>query len=382
MFLRCFSLSASAARNLEGMATLFEIQLPAGDVPGFDIGQRNDNGPRLYDPRDWLSKGFAGVRFIGRGIGVTHVRPATDAVWTNVFVLQHNGTVQFENLTLHNAGRSAIQMGTGKSAGLPLFPKFRLVWEGVELDCNVPGMWGAFLYECDNRFRDVSIHAAMLGEHPDYEHGWASEGSLWERVTVHSSNGECKKMRPDREEVRPTPKATCIVRDCTFKNWTPGNRGCAGLTAQGANLALLQIERTTFWGGAGGPRCHCVMIDDGEGKANLTNGFPNGHVVLRQVAAQGSSARTDYGDTLIRVGILPSSGLKYVARSVTIDSCSLWGENMAVQFAGVPAGKLLVKDSNTPVLRDWASARGMDTTLEAKIPRPARLVPISEGLEA
>jgi hypothetical protein len=358
---------------------LFDIRLPAGDSFGFDVGKKNDNGGRLYNPSDWLSKGYSGVRFIGQGIGITHIRPAQD-VWTNIFVLQHDGTVQFENLTLHNGPRSAIQAGTGKSAGLPLFPKFRLVWKGVELDCNVHGMWGSFTYECDTWFEDVSIHASMLGEHPSYEHGYASVGTHWERVVVHSSNGECKKIRPDKEEVRPTPKATAVIRDCTFKNWTSGNRGCSGTTVQGGNLALVLIEKTTYYGGAGSPMCHAIMIDDGEGKANLTNGFPNGHIVLRQVAAQGSSLRTDYGDTLIRVGTLPSSGLKYVARSLTIDRCSLWGQNMAVQLGGLPAGKTVVKDSNTPELRDWANAKNFDTTFEAQIPTAARRVPISEGL--
>lgn len=360
-------------------ANLKEIRLADGDVLGFDIGRKADNAGRLYDPQEWLSQGFAGVRFIGRGVGRTHIRPAP-GVWTNIFIFQHAGIVQFENLTLHNAGRSAMQAGTGMYGGIPLIPKFQLRIHGVELDCNVQGMWGFFLYECDNHFADVSIHAGILGEHPSYEHGWASKGSLWERVVVHSSNGECKKMRPDKLEVRPTPAASVVVRDCTFKNWTPGNRGCAGMTMQGGNAALLQVERTSFWGGAGGARCHCIMVDCGEGKAHLTGGFPNGHIMLKGVAAYGSSMRTDYGDTLIRVGALPSSGLKNVARSLTIDGCSLWGENMAVQLSGIPAGKTVVKDSNTPKLRDWASARGMDTTFEAQIPTATRRIPISEGL--
>jgi len=356
---------------------LYEVRLPAGDVPGFDVGRKNDNGSRLYNPEDWFSKGYVGVRFIGKGQGITHIRPALN-VWTNVFIGQHNGIVWLEDLTLHNGPRSAIQAGTGLWSGLPFFPKFRLVTRGVMLDCSQPGMWGMFTYECDRDDADLTIFGELLSEHTSYAHQWAKYGAIWNRVTVYSSGGDDFKARPDASEVRPVSGARIILRDCTLKGWNGprSTRGGAGTTLQGIPGCDVLIERCVYWGGAGS-HCRCIMIDDGEGKAS-TLGAP-GHVVIRQVAAQGSSERTDYGDTLVRVG--PLSGAM-VAKSLTLDRCSLWGKNMAVQFGGIPAGKLVVKDSNTPALRDWANAKAFDTTFEAQLPRPQRRVPISEGLIA
>lgn len=354
---------------------LFEIQLPLGDVPGFDIGRKNDNGARVYNPQDWLSKGYAGVRFIGKGQGMTHIRPAEN-VWTNLFVLQHNGTVQLENLTLHNGPRSAIQAGTGKEAGLPLFPKFKLVTRGVTLDCTVPGTWGGFTYECDCDSEDLTIFAALLFEHPWYHHQWAKYGALYNRYTVHGARGECWKSRPNSLECRPVIGARIILRNFDLSGWTPGNRGCAGIVMQGIPGTDVLIEKGILWGGPGA-RCRCLMIDDGEGKAAGLGAF--GNIVIQQVAAQGSSERADYGDTLVRVGPLAGTN---VAKSLLIDRCSFWGPNMAVQLSGIPAGKLVVKDSNTPQIRDWANAHGLQTAFEAQIPRPARRVPISEGLIA
>ncbi len=356
-------------------AKLYEIRLPLGDVPGFDIGWKNNNGSRLYDPQTWLSQGYSGARFIGRGQGITHIRPAS-GVWTNIFVGQHNGIVQLENLTLHNGPRSAIQAGTGKASGLPLFPKFRLVTRGVTLDCSVPGMWGGFSYECDCDSEDLTIFGSLLTEHPWYHHQWAKYGALYNRYRVIGARGECWKSRPNDIECRPVSGTRIILRNFDLADWHPGSRGCAGIVLQGIPGSDVLIEKGVLWGGPGS-RCRCLMIDDGEGKA-VTLGAP-GHVVIRQVAAQGSSARTDYGDTLMRVGPLAGGA---VAKSLLIDRCSLWGPNMAVQLSGLPEGKLRVQGSNTPLLRDWAAARGFDTTVEACIPRPHRRVPISEGLIA
>lgn len=354
---------------------LLEIRLPAGDVPGWDIGRKNDNGARVYDPSTWLSQGYKGVRFIGQGQGITHIRPEP-AVWTNLFVLQHNGVVQLENLTLHNGPRSAIQAGTGKPSGLPLFPKFRLVTRGVTIDCSQAGMWGGFSYECDCDSEDLTIFGEQLFEHPWYHHQWAKLGALYTRYRVVGARGECWKSRPNDIECRRVIGANIVLRDFELSGWTPGNRGCAGIVIQGLPGTDVLLERGLLWGGPG-PRCRCIMIDDGEGKAS-TLGAP-GNVTIRRVAAQGSSERTDYGDTLIRVGSL-TPGTEAV-KSLTIEGSALWGKNMAVQLRA-PAGKLIVRTSNTPILRDWSNANGLDVTLEAQIPRPLRRVPISEGLVA
>jgi hypothetical protein len=356
--------------------SLYEIRLPAGDVPGFDIGRRNDNGARVYNPATWLDQGYRGVRFIGQGQGVTNIRPAS-SVWTNIFVLQHQGTVQLENLTLHNGPRSAIQVGTGKSAGLPLFQKFKLVTRGVTIDCSRSGMWGGFSYECDCDSEDLTIFGELLFEHPWYHHQWAKFGALYNRYKVIGARGECWKSRPNDLECRPVTDAHVVLRNFELSGWTTGgNRGCAGIVIQGTPGCDVLLEKGILWGGPG-VRCRCIMIDDGEGKA-ATLGAP-GSITIRQVAAQGNSERTDYGDTLIRVGPLAGGA---VAKSLEIDRCALYGANMAVQLTGIPSGKLLVHDSNTPAHREWASAKGFDTTFEAKIPRAQRLVPVSEGLEA
>lgn len=354
--------------------SLLEIPLPAGDLPGFDVGLRNDNGSRFYNPQDWLSQGYAGVRFVGKGQGITHVRPA-QGVWTNIFVFQHNGTVQLENLTLHNAPRSAIQAGTGKASGLPLFPKFRLVTRGVTIDCSQPGMWGGFSYELDCDSEDLTIFGELLSEHPWYHHQWAKFGALYNRYKVVGARGECWKSRPNNLECRPVLGAKVTLRNFDLSGWNPGNRGCGGIVLQGIPGSDILIEKGVLWGGAGSPRCHCVMIDDGEGEASNLGEF--GNVTIRRVAAQGSSSRTDYGDTLVRVG--PLAGAR-VAKSLAIEACNLWGVNMAVQLSGIPQGKLSVTGCNTPEMRANASARGFDTSSEAMMPRPGRLVPVSEGL--
>jgi hypothetical protein len=356
--------------------SLYEIRLPAGDSFGFDIGKRNENGTRVYHPNDWLSKGYAGVRFIGAGQGITHIRPAS-GVWTNIFVLQHQGTVQLENLTLHNGPRSAIQAGTGKASGLPIMRKFKLVTRGVTIDCSQPGSWGGFSYECDCDSEDLTIFGEQLFEHPWYHHQWAKGGALYERYRVIGARGECWKSRPNDLECRPVTGAHVVLRNFELSGWTTGgNRGCAGIVIQGMPGSNVLIEKGLLWGGPG-VRCRCIMVDDGEGKATAL-GAP-GSLTIRQVAAQGSSERTDYGDTLIRVGPLAGGA---VASSLEIDRCSLWGANMAVQLSGIPTGKLVVKDSNTPAHRDWANAKGFDTRFEAQIPRPQRRVPVSEGLVA
>lgn len=358
---------------------LYEIRLPAGDIPGFDIGGKGENGARRYNPVDWLSKGYAGVRFIGHGPAQTHLRPAP-GVWNNLWVVQHPGIVQLEELTLHNGGRTAMQFGTGLyTAGLKLFPQFGLRTKGVVLDCNVRGMWGVFSYEADIWHEDYEVYGAMLSEHPGYHHGHAKLGILYNNFVIHDAGAEAIKLRPDSAEVRPVKGGKLIVTNGEIRNWYQpwSNRGGAGIVVQGGNVDI-QLERLSLYGGDG-VRCRCIMIDDGEGKGFTTDGFPNGHITIKNVAAQGRSTRTDYGDTLLRVGPLGSS--KYVARSLTIDACSLWGENMAVQLSGLPAGQLTVKGSNTPALRDWANAHGFDTTFEAQIPAPMRRIPISEGIK-
>lgn len=358
---------------------LFEIALPEGDVLGFDIDMHGDNGSRRYNSADWLSRGFDGVRLVGKGIGRTHIRPGS-AVWTTIGILQHNGIVELDDLTLHNAPRSALQAGTGLwTPGLPVFPKFRLVLRRVELRCDVPGNWGFFTYECDIDFEDVEIFGALLREHPNYHHEFALYGLSWNRVNVRAAGAECLKLRPDPVEIRPLKKLhRFIVRNSTFADWYQpwSNRGGAGVVIQGGGPFLdVLVEKSTFWGGDG-QRCRCIMIDDG----HFIDGVATGNVLIRQVAARGRSSRTDFGDTLVRVGPL-HSGVK-IAKSLTIEECGLWGPNMAVQLTGVPAGKLIVRDCNTPALRDWASARGMDTTFEAQLPLPGRRVPISAGIVA
>lgn len=360
------------------MSGLFEVRLPAGDVLGFDVGVRADNGPRQYSPIDWLSQGYDGVRFIGQGKGITHIRPALN-VWTNITILQHNGIVQLEDLTLHNAPRSALQAGMGLYVTLPFFPKFKLVTRNVELLCDVPGKWGFFTYECDRDDQDLEVWGAILREHPSYAHGFSKRGLLWDRVIVHDSGAEACKYRPDPREIRPIRNQHhFIIRNSEIAGWFQehSHRGGAGTCIQGAGpFCDVLIEKTVYWGGHG-VKCRSIMIDDGW----YTSGTATGSVILRNVGARGSSDRTDYGDTLIRVGPL-NPGVS-IAKSLTIEGSSLWGTNMAVQIGGVPTGKTIVRTSNTERLRDWANAQGMDTTFEAQIPRATRRVPVSEGLLA
>ena len=54
---------------------LFEVELGAGDLPGFDVGRGGASSPnQVRYPRP--PAGYDGYRFIGEGPDVTRIRPA------------------------------------------------------------------------------------------------------------------------------------------------------------------------------------------------------------------------------------------------------------------------------------------------------------------
>lgn len=82
------------------LPNLFTVELPAGDVPGLDLDWLQHDGSPRYDPQSWLARGYDGVRFVGKGVDVTHMR-STRWGGITVAVRRHNGIVQLENMTVH-----------------------------------------------------------------------------------------------------------------------------------------------------------------------------------------------------------------------------------------------------------------------------------------
>jgi len=374
------------------MATtqLYELRLPAGDVGGLDIDVQGNTGQQKLWSKDWLSKGYAGIRIIGAGVGVTHMRPNWNGWTLNVF--QHPGVVQIENLTLHAGRNAATLIGYENKAHLPLFSKFQ--FRAVDMACVVDPptaefgrtKWAFFGNQSDLYMRNVTIDATLAFEHGSYWHGFAHKGALIDNVKFLGSGAEGFKVRSDKiETVKPAGKQTITLRDCTFKNWYQpwSSRGGAAVVLQGTAADIL-IERCVAYGGgvsgniSSNARSHAFMISSEPESHDAAPGFGNGHVIIKDSAAQGFS-EFDWNNGLVRCA--SNGGTQQSAQSFTMTRCGMWGEKMQIQLGQIPKDKTIIEGCNTLAIRNYCGSKlGMDVNVEAIYPGSQRKIPISEGV--
>lgn len=373
----------------------YEIRLPEGDVAGFDIGVRGQNGTRFYDPATWLSKGFDGVRFIGAGRGRTRIIPAP-GVWINSFVGQHPGIVRYESVSIHGRGQTAIQAGYEHPARI--FKKFRVELTDFELiaDEPVPGTynggrvgWGVFTTQCNVHASDGDVYWREGREHPFYLHHQAgSSGAIFKGLRFHECQGECIKNRYDTDEALWAGKqAKLVVSGCRFnwevKPWSA--RGSAAITMQGAGCDAL-IENNEFWAGPGPSNTRAIMLDDNlnDGAAQFYDpetgavgrGHANGHVLVRRNVFSTGPGTENY-TPVVRVGNL-APGLHKTCQSFTFEQNAVYGRFTQLQLVAKDIPTLVVRDNNSARARDHAQAIGVDVTHETVVTTAARPVPLSE----
>lgn len=367
---------------------LLTVPLAAGDVPGWSIDFPGYSGHGIKrSSSEWLSRGYDGVRYVGHPSG-THIRPTGgDAT---LLVDRHPGIVQLENVVLHCAPRQGIFFGLEHKA-LPVQPKFKLSMRGCRVVADMPTsgqhstVWGVFSYQADLDLEDCAFEMERSAEHASYAHGFAKAGLRWTRVRVNASGAEGCKIRNSPSETAWVRGAAIVLKDCHFKAWhQPWTwRGGAGVVLQGTGCNLL-VERCSFWGRApGNTHSRCLMVDDSGGDfysatdGRIGQGFANGHIVVRDSGFSGQDG-PEWLSPILRVGSLGSG--QRVARSLLIERCAVYGDRLSLQVGDVPPGRLIVRGCNTPAIRDFAQAYGMDTEHEALIPLPGRVAPVSEGL--
>lgn len=376
--------------------SLYELRLPAGDVPGLNIDVDFQTGAEKLWSRDWLSKGHEGIRIIGQGADKTHMRCRSfDGI--TFMAARHPGLVQLEALTVHAGYSKAVHFGLADKSR-PLAPKFKLKMVGCKGYVPPPaaGMgrtkWLLFGYNSDVELEDCALDATHASEHASYWHGFSKGGLSWRNVLVAGSGAEGCKVRSDTTETLWAGKGVRVrLQGCEFKDWYKpwSDRGGAAVVLQGA-AADLWIDSCLFWGGATeGPipassRAKCVMVSsEGDSYDMLTGrpnaGFGNGFVVVKNSAMRGGPGQENY-TTILRVGC--NGGSQKAARGVLVEGCGIWGQRMSVQLKDVPSGKVAIRSSNTPAIRERSEALGMDTTHEAGVPTASRVVPISEGFAA
>lgn len=370
---------------------LQEVRLPAGDVAGFDFDYSSGTGNRKLWSSEWLKNGYSGVRIIGAGRSLTHIRPQLGSAWDTIFAVQHAGEVRLESLTVHCANTSAIHFGIEHK----LEPKFKLTLRDVAIVADpvppeepVRGTWGVFSFNADHDFEDCLFDCAWIKEHPVYQHGYASKrAAAINRCEWMAAGAECYKSRPDPSEILWVKNPRLHFRACKFKNWYQpwSNRGGAAIVMQGSGADGL-IELCEFWAPSELYRSRILMVDDGGGRfydgltREVGKGFANGHWIIRQCGFSLHRGADDYHGPAIRFGNFDVSAPWRVARSVTIKDCGVWGDHFLAQFSNIPEGKLCVTGCNTPALRNASHAIGMDTGSEVQLPTNP-LMPFSAGLQ-
>lgn len=387
-----------AAAMLSRKANLLEIPLAAGDFPGFAIDVPNGTGLPLLRSSDWIGKKdpagrpYEGVRIVGQGMDRTHLR-GNFYGWT-LDVAQHAGIVQLENLTLHgwSSWGAATLFGSENTYARKLEPKFmkRLIGCRVLVDPpkdGVRGKWGLFANQADEYLKDCILNSIEAREHADYQHGVAQWGSFWDNVLVEGSGAENDKNRPDaRETVWAGRNVWLIRKNCVCQNWYQihSNWGGGGTISQNMAANVL-IEDGTYLGGRplgtipANLRSHAIMLSS-EGNAYdiltgaVGSGFGHGLVALRRVDAFGHS---DFPWQNELVSIYSNGGGK-PARAVLIEDCGLYGKGVIVKLSGIPNGQTLVRGCNSPLVRERASRKGIDTSVEATL----NGLPVSAGLVA
>ena len=128
---------------------LYQINLPAGNTGSINVGWFK-NGATILDPKVWLDDGddsdpepddFDGVRFVGQGVGVTHLR-CTSYDGVTVAVGRHAGLVQVENATVHCGYDRALVFGQ-QNLARELVPEFQARLIDCEVVADPLGSYGA-----------------------------------------------------------------------------------------------------------------------------------------------------------------------------------------------------------------------------------------------
>lgn len=418
---RMESLASEVAAETE--PALYVIQLPAGDVPGWSIdmsgwtghdvdhryysshaAQLRASSPTAAPGSYWLDvdadgngvPDYGGVAFRGQGADATHVRPALVAgrpIDDTVVVASGPERVQIDGLTIHCGSTRGIFFGLQNTAHATPDPKFRLnlfnakvVADPPPADSQRSTKWGIFGYQSDVHLRDVTLDILYSAEHASYWHGFASPyGLVWERVKIPHSGAEGCKVRNDPSETVWVRGAKIYLSECDIRDWfqTWSDRGGAGAVFQGPGCSVY-IDRCAFVGNPG-ERGRCIMIDDGSGAfynaldGRVGVGPAVGYVVVQRTAmyAPGVGA-SDYRQQVMRCGTLVSS-THVIARALSIYECGIYGDHYSVQISNLLGGTGSLTGCNTPTVAAFCQRLGIDTSVEAAIPRSTRVAKVSEG---
>lgn len=366
-------------------ANLLTIELPEGDVPGFDVawptGWTGSNRHR-YQAAEWAQ--YDGVRFVGKGEGKTHIRPnvaGSSAADSTVFIGPAAGRVEFHGVTVHCGPRKAIHCGIAKSS-LPL--ALRLRDFGIVADPPPPGsghgnssVWGLFTYSTFVDEENGYYDCLYTAEHARYLHGLAKPG--WRSVNVHvrSAGGEGAKCATRPSEVPLVPGCVIFHERCSFTNWGPQPwswRGGAAIGAfQGTAAKLILIKDCVAIDRLGRPS-RGLMVDDGGWDHYEVNGAAQGKVVVQNVLLSGQGHNGSW-TPMMRAGSIGGAG--NVAELLVLDGCGLYGELTRAEIQRVP--QVIVQRCNTPEVASIAEGFGVDTSRETVLSVNKGWVPVSAG---
>lgn len=352
---------------------LHRIDLPQGDTGSININWINkDSTVSNYNPESWLLNGKVGVEFKGKGIDQTHIR-CTHWDGVTIGVRQHPGLVVVRDATIHAGYEKAIHFGT---SGWTLVPAFGLLLQNCKIE--IPDQrpdggrtrWGVFTYIANCMYDGVEITGAPLGEHNFYHHGTGGIGLYMRHCKLNSSGAEGFKLRSARSynDTHPeTPWAgsnvAVIIEDTTIADWYQPHswRGGAGIVIQGG-ACNFSAKRVKFYPGPGhseasaARRSYCIAISS-EGDSYdidtgaLGQGHGNGHVQVKDCAMVSSGVgSSDYTMKIVRVG--RNGGGQYAAKSVAIEGCGVYGENMQVQLGDIGSGGIRIDNCNKPSMAD------------------------------
>lgn len=383
---------------------LFEVNLGAGAIAGFDVAWQGWTGSRRasYDPATWAA--HDGVRFVGAGADMTHIVPnlgGTTSADSTIFIGAEARLVEFVGLTIHCGSRKAIHAGVAKRDrnrdGRITYPEDHLPFTLRMRDCAVvadeppagssrgnSSVWGIFTYSAHIDLENVVLDCLYTAEHALYAHGFSAPGLHYRNVTVLASGGECVKVATRPSEVLFVPGCTILVEQSTFSNWGPQpwswRGGCAIGAFQGTGCDIVidqcvAIDRP-------GRNSRGLMIDDGGtdhyGTDGTSGGSPaNGRVVIRRtlLAGQGPS----WYSPLLRVGSLSPGTTWDVAAALLIEGCGLYGVGTKAEIQRMPSGRILVRDNNTSEIDSASAAIGVDITVESALSVNGAFMPISAG---
>jgi hypothetical protein len=137
-------------------------------------------------------------------------------------------------------------------------------------------------------------------------------------------------------------------------------------------------------------KAHCIMMDDsGTEYYSAVDGTPgqgpaNGHVIIRNTGGALNGVSQPWNNDIVRLGTLQGgTGVHNIARSLLVDNCGFYGENTLFSVSGPNGdsilGKGVVKNCNTPQVRDIMGALGFKVDVETKFAGPGGVVPLSHG---